>query len=181
MALSKIVNGGVAASGIPSGGIIQVQYTQYTSTTNTACANDTNQALSHLSVNITPISTNSIIKLEAQVVGEWSVATSTYNSTWFFNRDSTRLGHATAGDRNVGILMGSMINVGGTDADTTAEAVIYSYMDIPSTTSQITYTVATRQAAGSSSTWYTNRTVSDTDYNSRERGVSFIRATEIAG
>jgi len=176
MALTKIRAGGYAA-----GGIIQVQYTQYTSTTNTACADDTNQELSHLSVNITPTSTNSIIKLEAQVVGEWSVATSTYNSTWFFNRDSTRLGHATAGNRNVGILMGSMINVTGGDVDTTPEAAIYSYMDTPSTTSQITYTVATRQAAGSSATWYTNRTVSDTDFNSRERGISFIRATEIAG
>ena len=45
MALSKIVNGGVTASGIPSGGIIQMQRTQYTSTTSTAVNTQTDVAL----------------------------------------------------------------------------------------------------------------------------------------
>ena len=75
-----------------SGRIIQVQRTQYTSTTSTAVATYTNVELSHLAVNITPTATNSIIKIEAMVSGEWTPQeTTTYNSGWFFYRDSTKI------------------------------------------------------------------------------------------
>jgi len=37
------------------------------------------------------------------------------------------------------------------------------------------------QATGSSATWYTNRTVTDTNSGIYERGISYISVTEIAG
>lgn len=165
----------------PAGGIIQTQYTQYTSTTSTSCADTANVSLDHLAVNITPISTNSIIKIEAQVVGEWSNQNSAYNSTWFFYRDSTKLSHATAGSRNVGVFMSTPIAYDSANQDSTPEGVFYSYFDAPSTTSQITYKVGVNQGNGATYIWYTNRTVGDTDTKQYERGISFISVMEIAG
>ena len=147
----------------PAGGLIQTQYTQYTGTTSTSCADTANVSLDHLAVNITPISTSSIIKIEAQVVGEWTLMSAAYNSTWFFYRGSTKLSHAAAGSRNVGIFMGTPISLYVDDADSSPEGVFYSYFDAPSTTSQITYKVGVNASDNATSTWYTNRTVGATD------------------
>lgn len=179
MALSKITNGGVAASGIPSGSIIQVQHTQFTSQNTVAFTANTDATLTDLTVNITPISTSSIIKVEAFVQGEWGNVDSQTDSCWFFLRDSTKLGSATAGNRNVGIHMGTSITYYSANASTTPEGVKYVYFDSPSTTSQITYKVACRQ--GYATNFYLNRTVDDTDHTYVERGISSIIATEIAG
>ena len=67
----------------PAGGIIQTQYLQYTSTTSTAINDQTNTSLDHLAVNITPISTSSIIRIDAMVNGEWSNQNCSFNSVWF--------------------------------------------------------------------------------------------------
>lgn len=165
----------------PAGGIIQTQYTQYTGTTSTSCPDITDVSLDHLAVNITPSSTSSIIKIEAQVVGEWFAMTAAYNSTWFFYRNSTKLGHAAAGSRNVGIFMGTSIAITGADQHSTPEGVFYSYFDAPSTTGQVTYKVGVNAGDGTTSTWYTNRTVNDGDTKYFERGISLITVTEIAG
>ena len=180
MAATKLT-GTISNSRFPTGSIIQVKYLQYTGTTSTAVANASNQTLDHLNVSITPIATNSIIRLDAMVNGEWSSQLSSYNSTWFFYRGATKLSHAAAGNRQVGILMGTALTYESSDSSSTPEQANYSYFDTPSTTSQVTYTVAVSQKIGSTSTWYTNRTVSDTDTYDFERGISFISATEIAG
>ena len=180
MAASKLT-GTIDGLRFPSGSIIQVQYTQYTGTTTTACTNFTDIALSHLAVNITPKSTSSIIKIEAMVNGEWSNTVSPYNGVWFFLRNNVKLAASNAGNRNRGILMSTLISFPSQDVLSTPEAAIYSYFDAPSTTSQVTYTVGVNQGAGASADWYTNRTGSDTDTGDYERGISLISATEIAG
>ena len=165
----------------PAGGIIQTQYLQYTSTTSTATNDQTNVALDHLAVNITPISTSSIIRIDAMVNGEWAADSPKYNSVWFFYRDSTKLSAPAASGRAVGIHMGTGITIEVANAGSTPEHVIYSYFDTPSTTSQVTYKVGVYQGSGTNYNWYTNRTVSDVDGYQYERGTSFISATEIAG
>ena len=176
MPLSKI-----QTRSLPTGSVLQVQRTQYTSTTSTSCANVTNVSLDHLAVNITPTSTSSIIRLDAMVNGEWSTQSASYNSVWFFYRGATKLAAPAAGNRLTGVAMSTPINYTSGNQDSTPEMANWTYFDTPSTTSQITYTVATQQNAGSSSTWYTNRTVGDQDTAFYERGISFISATEIAG
>jgi len=165
-----------------AGSIIQTQYLQYTGTTSTACSNTANQSLDHISVNITPTSTSSIIKIDAMINGEWSVQAATYNSTWFFYRGATKLSHVVSGSSNVGILMGTSISYESPDTGSTPETAYYSYFDAPSSTSQLTYKVAVNQGSGSNATWYTNRCVSHStgDYQ-MELGISFISVTEIAG
>ena len=179
MALSKIVNGGVAASGIPSGGVIQICY--HSTGDDTAVNTQTDVSLDHLTVNITPTSTSSIIRIDAMVNGEWSTYQSTsYNSVWFFYRDSTKLSTPVAGGRAVGIHMATGITIESANTGSTPEHAMYSYFDTPSTTSQITYKVGVYQGTGSNITWYTNRTVLDSD-GYHERSISFISVTEIAG
>ena len=180
MALSKITNGGVAASGIPSGGIIQVQRTQFVSTNDVTLTIDTSTALSDLTVNITPISTSSIIHLQAHIFCEFgdAGAANTWDHVFFFYRDTTKLAHAAAGNRNVGVSMATR-TVSSGDDDSTPEIVRYDYFDTPASTSQITYKCGIQ--VSHSDTLYINRTVGDTDTRNYERGISFISATEIAG
>jgi len=166
---------------MPQGGIIQTQYTQIDATSVISCGANTDTEISVLAVNITPVSTNSIIKIEAMVNGEWADDSSIYNSVWFFYRDSTKLSAPAAGNRNVGILMASSRSYHTADAGSTPETAVYSYFDTPSTTSQVTYKVGVNQALGSAVNWYLNQTVGSTDTNQWERGVSHICVTEIAG
>ena len=165
-----------------AGAILQSKYTQYTSTTSTAVNTQTDVSLDHLAVNITPSSTSSIIRIDAMVNGEWSTYQSaSYNSVWFFYRDSTKLSTPASSGRAVGIHMGTGITIESANAGSTPEHAFYSYFDTPSTTSQITYKVGVYQGTGSNITWYTNRTVGDADGYQYERGTSFISVTEIAG
>jgi hypothetical protein len=179
MALSKITNNMVSASGIPSGGVIQVQRTMFTSTNTISLSANTDTALTDLTVNITPISTSSIIKIEAMVNGEWGNQDGATDGVWFFYRDTTKLSHASASNRNVGIHMGTSISYDVGEGASTPEHAYYSYFDSPSSTSQITYKVGVNQRDGY--TWYLNRTVNDTDQTNNERGISLITVTEIAG
>ena len=167
-------------SGI-SGGILQVQYTQISATSQIACASNTDTEISVLSVNITPTSTNSIIKIEAMVNGEWGAQGVIFNTAWFFYRDSTKLAAPVAGSRNSGILMGTALTYQSTDTSSTPEHANYSYFDTPSTTSQITYKVGLRQSENSSINWNLNRCVTDSDVKDQERGISMICVTEIQG
>jgi hypothetical protein len=133
-----------------SGGILQVQYTQFDTTSIISCGSNTDTEISSLAVNITPVSTNSIIKIEAMVNGEWADAASIYNRSYI-----------------------------SADASSTPESAVYSYFDTPSTTSQVTYKVGVNQSLGSAVNWYLNRNVTDSDVADQERGISMICVTEI--
>ena len=163
----------------PAGGVIQTQYTQFTGTNTASGSAGANVVISDLTVNITPISTSSIIKIDAMVNGEWSNQNGATDSVWFFFRNSTKLSHSAAGSRNVGILTGTSTTYHAVDSASTPEHAYYSYFDAPSSTSQITYKVGFVSAAGY--TWYLNKTVTDSDTVYYERGTSFISVTEIAG
>jgi len=180
MPISKVINGGVAASGIPSGGIIQVQRTIFTSTNTVTMSAGVDTELTDLTVNITPTAASSIIRVEAMINGEWGTSQGgATDSVWFFFRDTTKLSHATSGNRNVGVLMGTGITYYAHDMNSTPEHAYYAYFDSPSSTSQITYKVGVNQPNGYN--WFLNRTVGDADTTSNERGISFISVTEIAG
>jgi hypothetical protein len=180
MAASKLT-GTINSGRFPSGSIIQTQYTQIDATSQWTCNSNTDKEISVLAVNITPVSTNSIIKIEAMVNGEWGAQGSIFNAAWFFYRDSTKLAAPVAGNRNSAILMGTALTYQSSDTSSTPEHANYSYFDTPSTTSQITYKVGVRQSENSATDWYLNRCVADTDLKDQERGVSLICVTEIAG
>ncbi len=179
MALSKITNGGVAASGIPSGGIIQVQRTQLDTAATQAISANTDTAFTDLTVNITPTSTSSIIKLECHLAGEFSDDDITWDHAMFFFRDTTVLKHSGSfSSAHVGISALTRTFTDNNDA-TTAEVGYYTYFDSPNTTSQITYKVGINSRYAG--TYYINTTVSTDDSAGIERFVSNLAATEIAG
>ena len=182
MALIKLNNQSLTAvtsAGLPSGTVLQVKHTQFTGTNNVAISNSaTGTALDDLAVNITPISTNSIILLTAFINGEFSASVA-QDVVAFFFRDSTKLAAPAAGNRGVGIQMGANISFWTDNNSSTPEGFHYSYFDTPNTTSQITYKAGLRVHAACN--YKINRTESDSDASTSERGVSFISATEIAG
>lgn len=165
-------------SGVSSG-ILQVKYTQFTGTNTVAYASSTNTKLTDLTVNITPTSTNSIIKIEAFVTGELSNNSTHYNMVWFFYRDNTALVAPNASNRPAGIQMGVARSYYAANAASTPESATYMYFDSPATTSQITYAVGINSYYAGN--WHLNRTVTDLDDVDHERGISSICVTEIQG
>ncbi len=180
MALSKITNGGVAASGIPSGGVIQVQRTQLTTDSTVSLPAATDTVVTGFTVNITPTSTSSIIKCEAMWMGEFGDDDpNVYNHLFFFYRDTTKLGHTSAaGIRNFGVAPATR-TYDRDNAGSTPETAYLSFFDSPSSTSQITYKLGIN--AELADTLYINRVVNNLDTYAQERGTSFICVTEIAG
>ena len=163
---------------MPQGGIIQVQYTQFTGFSTPSLAAATATPLTDLTVNITPASTNSVIHLQAHVFCEFGVEGNSYEHIFFFYRDTTKLGQPSVGSRRGGISMATRTYF-NSDANSTPEIARYDYFDTPASTSTITYKCGvTVQAVD---TLYINRTVGDQDAVYTERGISFISATEIAG
>lgn len=161
----------------PAGGIIQMQYTQYTGTTSYSISAATDSSLSDLTVNITPTSTSSKILIQTHVMFEMTV-NQDHNICWMFMRDSTVLKAPDAGTRRECISAGSTAYYADDKASTPSTAV-YQYFDSPNTTSQITYKVAMNSY--SAGTLYVNRSITDTNSADFERGVSYISVTEIAG
>jgi hypothetical protein len=162
---------------LPSGSILQVQYTQFTGTNTVSQSAVTEALITDLAVSITPTSTSNLIKVEAMVCGEHGVTGNIFNTVWYFDRSGTKLAAPEAGSRKSGIAIGNTIGYDASNAASTPEMVNYTYFDTPSTTSSITYTVA--MLSQSAQTWYLNRTVSDADSSSYERGISYISVTEI--
>ena len=167
---------GAAGSIVAPGHVMQVQYLQYTGTTSVSLSN-TSIAIDVLAVNITPTSTNSIIRLDTHIFHEQSIAAGAADTVWFFYRDTTKLAIAEAGGRQCGISMATL-SYYVSDAASTPDIANYSYFDAPNTTSQITYKVGV--LTYNNTTIYINRSVTDTANNGYERGLSYISATEIA-
>ncbi len=162
-----------------SGSILQVKHTQFTTTNTITVAANTETIFTDLTVNITPIRADSIIKLHAVVFGEYSNSSYSANSVFYFLRDSTKLAHTeSAGNRRTGI-SAAVDNYHAPNAASTPESAVLTYFDSGhNTTSQITYKLAFDTIYVG--TYYLNRCVTDADNNEYERGVSIISATEIA-
>lgn len=160
------------------GAVLQVQYFQLTTTQEeTYSSLNTDQVVTNFNVTITPKSSSSIIKLEANIMYE-SVNTA-WNTMWFFFRNDTKLGATgSTGNRTTGISSG--IESYANDDGSTPEHAFITYFDTPNTTSAITYKLGVLSSEGTSS-YFINRTVTDNDATGNERGVSFISATEIGG
>ncbi len=164
---------------MPQGGIIQVQYTQFIGTNTVPLSAHTDTPLTDLTVNITPASATSVIHLQAHIFCEHGDdANNPYNHVFFFYRDTTKLSHAPAGVRNVGVSM-STRTYHATDDNSTPLIARYDYFDTPATTSTITYKCGVNSQGAQDLS--INKTIGDANQTYSERGISFISATEIAG
>ena len=163
---------------LPSGSVLQVQYTQFINTNTFSQTANTEKLLSDLSVSITPLYASSILKLDAMVCGEHGNTSNVFNTVWYFDRSGSKVAAPQVGTtRKTGIAIGNTIGYDAANASTTPEMVNYTYFDTPNTLAPLTYTVA--MLSHSAGTWYLNRNVSDADDLNNERGTSFICVTEI--
>lgn len=175
-------------AGVPSGTVLQVQYTQFTGTaTMTSVAADSDNVVCDgvagsgteiLNVNITPRFSNSKMWIQVSWCGEYSAANMVYNSMFFIYRNSTKLGQAEAPNRCVGI-MPPALSYEATDANSTLESCHFQFFDVPGTTDSVVYKLGI-STGSSAMSLYTNRTLNDSTDISRERGTSSISVMEIA-
>jgi len=141
-------------------------------------ASNAADSTSHLSLSITPKSANSKILLTANVFFEGN-STSLQSYTWSLYRDTTKLCAPAAGNRTR-CIAGTSAGYYSADAASTADSANFHYYDSPNTTSAITYAVSFNSTGGAD-TIYFNRTKTDSDANSMERGISILIAQEIGG
>lgn len=159
-----------------TGNVLQVVNATDTTVASYSIAANGSQKLGSLEVSITPSSTSSSILLLATVNTGKS---GRYNSLNFY-RDSTVLGmsdQATGSRTNAGVYLNS-----GEFTDITYQCLATSmqFLDSPSSTSAITYSVyVTRRH--STDTVYYNRPENDTDAAYIMRTMSNITAIEVGG
>ena len=141
MALSKIVNGGVASSGMPTGTVIQT-VTNASTGAASAKTNTSQEDVPNFSVTITPTSTSSKIYVSASMyVFNAIVASTNVNVNLQFARGTTILATATCGCHT---------SSGGLRI---RDSAAFIELDAPATTSAITYKV-TAATSHSSSDYY---------------------------
>ena len=183
MPLTQLNFRGVGQGTLPSGSILQTQFTKYSTATTLSYSADTAIAIPGMEVSITPSATNSIIQLQASWGGE-TTSSSTWDHTFFFYRGSTQIPAASdftsavGSNRNFGLGSACETYYAGSDDSSTPAYVMIHYFDTPSTTSAVTYKLGWR--ANSGGTLYINRDVTDADTGDYERYMSIISATEIA-
>jgi len=178
MALTQITGDGLAPSGFPTGSVIQVKYFQLTtSQTETYGTANASQAITNFTVNITPTASNSVFKLDANLIYE--SANAPHSTMFFFFRDTTKLANtdSSPGNRIIGISPG--LTSLDSNSESSFEQATLTYFDAPSTTSAIDYKLGVMGRTNNN--FFINRTVDDTNTDSFDRGVSFMSVTEIAG
>ena len=183
-------------SGVPSGSIVQVQYTQYTGSAAMSGLSvnidysikdgNANTGTEILTVQLTPRISNSKFIIEAQWMGELVDSQMTWNSTFLFLRGSTRLGNSNTGN-NAGIQVPWFTHPNDSlDDGSTGNGVYLKYFDAPniSAGTATTWKLAFNQADDSSNqVVYTNQTAdaeAGPNNTGMERGISFISVTELA-
>tara|TARA_R100001163_G_C4941308_1_gene113015 strand:- start:31 stop:606 length:576 start_codon:yes stop_codon:yes gene_type:complete len=186
------VNSIIPVAGVPTGGgggIIQV----ISNTTKDAvgsislaahASGETNFVdIPNQNVTITPTSNTSKILISFFQYGEFSA---TNNGHAFIVKRAISGGATThikgtaTGSRS-GVLTQACLVYHGDEDSTPEIAQVSNYLDSPSTTSAVTYTVMTGRIESSTSVYYYNRSVGDANASYAERGLSWITVMEVSG
>lgn len=165
------------SAGVAVGTILQVKRT-FTNTPGSMAAGDWTN-ITGLSVSITPTSTSSKILLIARPFGE-SAGQDEHAIHFCIARSGTQLNLGQAAGSRIAIMHAGMSAYNAPDQDSTPTSPSFFTYDSPNTTTALTYTVQIKNQGNGAFTWYYNRTVSDSDVGSIERGSSEIIAMEIA-
>jgi len=169
-----VVTDGVIDSGaLPTGSILQVVSTTKTDAFSAVLASGADTAITGLSVSITPTSTSSKVYVIASV----SNAVAVTAADLILKRDSTEIGLGNAvGSRG-------RVTAGGNSPASSRElnSSAINFLDSPSTTSSITYSINIFNGRNSSDTVYVNRSSADADASNFTRSSSTITVMEVAG
>ena len=182
MALTKVQAEGInvaddfAFTGTVSGAVKAQVQTHLVTTSTQSISAGTRANITGLNAAITPSNSSKRIKVSVRWNGEYS-HTNNYTCVYGIKRDSTDIGNpAAASDRIIGMAVLSQ-GYWNSDAASTPDSVVYSYIDSPATTSEITYhaTIISSLAG----TLNNQRTVGDGDDANNERITSTMTLEEI--
>ena len=133
-----------------------------------------------LTAAITPSATSSKILISARWNGENGDTDRTWDAVLGIRRDGTDLGlPSVSGSRSAGMAQVLSNPYQGNENTSTLEGAMFEYLDSPSSTSSLTYTITYRTSAGSTFTLYTNRGGSVADQAYVEYLTSSITLWEI--
>jgi hypothetical protein len=178
MAIIKPNNNTISAitalpAAIPTGKILQIVTTSFTSTQDTS-GEDSFHDIPNLNTSITPSATSSKILLSGHVMGSSQNASAACRVMINLLRDSTTIGaNGTTSDRV------ECHNASYSDDGANAATIPINFIDSPSSTSAITYKVQilTDNGAGIR----VNAAPGDSNNNAYPRAISTLTLMEIAG
>ena len=169
----------VTPSVMPTGSVLQVVNTYYTTPVSQSISSGVITAITGLEASITPASTSSKILIFVRWFGEHSINGNNWDSIFGITRDGTAIGlPPTNSGSYLGMSMSSLTYY-ASDASSTPETAFYNYIDSPSTTSSVSYRASFQTFTAE--TLYTNRTLNADGAYNYERGTSSIILMEIAG
>jgi len=160
------------------GKIGQVVSTTKTDTFNASIASNDDSAVTGLTVNITPSASNSKVLVFYSVMGASHTANrqATIPIRLYRGSSAAPLGDS-AGNRG---RVTALQSTNAVDDGNVAVTVSGNYLDSPSSTSQVTYSIRIFNISNSSTPYSVNRTDGDGDVNNfRPRGTSTITVMEV--
>jgi len=167
------------------GAILQVKQNSDTTTVGTLAmpTGNVNYSIPNLNVTITPASSSNKILISFQAYGEGDHPDHNYS----FRVERAISGGATTNIQGLGssnriptMAQLTMAFHGDDNDSTPSQTAVSNYLDSPSTTSAITYTVQVRTNADSKE-WNYNKSNGDSNNSDYERGMSWITVMEVAG
>jgi hypothetical protein len=178
---TQLTSGAVPAARMPAGSVIQVIQAVKVSAWSSPSNNDTFNAVTGLSVDITPTSSSSKILVSYHVNVAQEVGAHTGSGAALF-KDSSILTAATgtASDDRTSVT-NVAVHYNDDDANAGSGVLSFTYLDSPGDTSSHTYDVRIYNASGGSFYTYVNRSRSDSDVHYCTRGASTITAMEVTG
>ena len=176
---------GTVLTNTTPGCILQVKQNSDTTTVGTLAmaTKAQNYSIPNLNVAITPVSSSNKILISFQAFGEGDNGDHKYR----FRVERAISGGATtyiqglASSSRIQCMAMLPTSYHGDDNDSTpTQVAVSNYLDSPSTTSAITYTVQI-SADESSAEWNYNKSNGDSNNDDYERGISYITVMEVAG
>jgi hypothetical protein len=180
------VNSLIPVAGVPTGGgggIIKVMSVSDSVRESTGTISvSTSYVDTPFTVDITPASTSNKILISGFFMGE--PASNEHQLMFAVKRAisggaTTTIEGASSGSRGTCISVPNQGYFGSNDDSTPFNFSFNGLLDSPSTTSAITYTMVVKTATGTFNLNY-NKTVSDADNSSHERGLSWITVMEVS-
>ena len=162
------------------GKLLQVQTSQVTS--HTACTPDTQLVFKDIPVSdsITPSASSSKILISFMLFGETNNNTKDHYfriKRAISGGSTTYISGADQGNRVGTLMIGGMGLEDSSGASTPTMITLSDYVDSPSTTSAITYTI--QHTCHGINTFHLNRTVDTTNNDAHEDGISWITLKEV--
>ena len=181
------VNSIIPTAGVPTGGgggIIKVVSVSDTIRESTGTISVSSSYVdTPFTVDITPASTSNKILISGFFMGE--PASNEHQLMFAVKRAisggaTTTIEGASSGSRGTCISVPNQGYFADNNDSTPFNISFNGLLDSPSTTSAVTYTMVVRLASGSGTLYY-NRTVNDGNYDSIERGLSWLTVMEVSG